>query len=74
MCRHFVEALGDAGASLPTRLLTEYAVRAKGTDRSDPAIWGPCRELVRGTLARLVIRGLVQKIVSDPEVWRGLAG
>jgi hypothetical protein len=69
-----LEALRDADAPPPTRLVTECDMRAKGMDRSDPGIWGSCRELVRSALARLVARGMVWKIVSEPEAWWGLVG
>jgi hypothetical protein len=71
LCR---EALRDAGAPLPTRLVTEYLMRAKGLDPSDRPLRRQMLEHTRLSLMRIEARGGVRKIVVEPEVWWELVG
>lgn len=64
-----LEALRDAGTPLPTRLVTEYVMRAKGLDVADRPLRAMVREHVRSALLRSEARGIVRKIIIEPEVW-----
>lgn len=66
LCR---EALRDAGAPIPTRLVTEYLMRAKGVDVADKPLRRAMLEHTRLALMRLEARGSVRKIIVEPEVW-----
>jgi hypothetical protein len=66
LCR---EAIRDAGAPLPTRLVTEYLMRAKGLSIEDRPLRREMVEHTRKALMRLEARGQVRKIVVEPEVW-----
>ena len=71
LCR---EALRDAGGPLPTRLVTEYLMRAKGVDPADRPLRRAMLEHTRLALMRLAERGQVRKIIEEPEVWWELVG
>ena len=66
LCR---EALLYAVAPLPTRLVAEYLMRAKGLDTADRPLRRQMLEHTRLALMRLDARGQVRKIVVEPEVW-----
>jgi hypothetical protein len=71
LCR---EALRDAGGPLPTRLVTEYLMRAKGVDVADRPLRREMLEHTRKALMRLEAHETVRKIITEPEVWWELAG
>ena len=64
-----LEALRDAGAPLPTPRIAEYVMRAKGMDVADRPLRGTVLVFMHKALARLVDKGLVRKIVVEPEAW-----
>ena len=72
--RYALESLRDAGQPLPTRLITDYVMRANGMGGVEPSVRTQCRELVRIALMRMVRRGTVRRIVSYPEAWWELVG
>ena len=71
LCR---EAIRDAGAPIPTRLVCEYVMRAKGLDVGDRPFRAEMLEMVRPALKRMEARALVRKIIVEPEVWWELVG
>ena len=71
--RFAMEALRDAGAPLPTRLVAEYVMRAKGMDLEDRPLRAAVRKQVHLALLRLAARGTVRKLMSEPEAWWELA-
>jgi hypothetical protein len=66
LCR---EALRDAGAPLPTRLVAEYLMRAKGMDVADKKLRREMLENTRLVVARMEARGIARKITVEPEAW-----
>ena len=72
--RFVVEALRDADKPLPTHLVSEYVMRAKGLPREDADLRGAITNQVRKALHRLAARGAVRRLVCEPEGWWELAG
>jgi hypothetical protein len=66
LCR---EAIRDAGTPIPTRLVCEYLMRAKGVDIAERPLRRKMLEHNRKALMRMERRGVVRKIIAEPEVW-----
>jgi hypothetical protein len=68
------EAIRDAGTPIPTRLVCEYLMRAKGVDIADRPLRREILEHTRKALMRLEARGVVRRVITEPEVWWELVG
>ena len=64
-----LEALRDSGLPMTTAEITAYVMRAKGMDAADRKLRGLVMGGAHGALARLGAKGLVRRLMSEPEAW-----
>jgi hypothetical protein len=64
-----LEALRDAGSPLHAPRIAEYLMRAKGLDVNDRPLRAAIVNFMASALGRLARKGLVRKIIAEPEVW-----
>jgi hypothetical protein len=68
-----LEALRDAGTPLRAPSIAEYVMRAKGMDVSDRRLRATIVGFMGAILGRLAKRGLVRRVMVEPDVWWELA-
>jgi hypothetical protein len=64
-----LQALRETGRPMNTGEIVEYVMRAKGMDRDDKKLRRLVKEHMRNVMNRLVARGSVRKLMSEPEAW-----
>ncbi|HVC61916.1 MAG TPA: hypothetical protein VND19_16340 [Acetobacteraceae bacterium] len=69
-----LEALREAGKPMRVRSVTEYAMLAKGLPVDDARVREGIADQVRIALGRMEKRGLVRRVVREPEGWWEVVG
>ncbi|HEY1932505.1 MAG TPA: hypothetical protein VGG99_10870 [Acetobacteraceae bacterium] len=62
----------EASKPLPTRLVTDYVMLAKGLPSGNAAVREKVTQQTRTALVRLEKRGTVRRIVCEPTAWQEL--
>ena len=72
--RLILDALREAKGPIRTRPITEYIMLAKGLPVDDWRVREAIANQVRIALGRLEKRGMVRRVMREPEVWWELVG